>query len=66
MGNTKDKQRRARRIHKGLVAKQLEVEVEVLELEKRKGGTNEWQWQWQWQCRHKANDLAKEEVTDFA
>jgi len=41
MGNTKDKQRRARRIHKGLVAKQLEVEVEVLELEKRKGGTNE-------------------------
>jgi hypothetical protein len=41
MGNTKDKQKRARRIHKGLVTKQLEVEVEVLDLEKRKGGANE-------------------------
>ncbi len=34
-------QRRARRIHKGLVTKQLEVEVEALELEKRKEGTHE-------------------------
>jgi hypothetical protein len=44
------------------VIRQLEVEVEVLKLKKRKGGANERQWQ----CRHKANDLAKEEVADFA
>jgi hypothetical protein len=41
MRNTKDKQRRARRSHKGLVTRQLEVEVEALELKKRKEGTNE-------------------------
>jgi hypothetical protein len=40
MGNTKDKQRRARRIHKGLLTRQLEVEVEALELEKRNEGAN--------------------------
>ncbi len=55
-------QRRARRIHKGLVTRQLEVEVEALELEKRNEGANERQWQ----CRRKAKDLAKEEVVDFA
>jgi hypothetical protein len=62
MGNTKDKQRRARRIHKGLVTRQLEVEVEALELKKRKEGTNERRCQ----CRHKVKYLAKEEAADFA
>ncbi len=44
------------------MTRQLEVEVEALELKKRKEGTNEKQWQ----CRHKAKDLTKEEVANFA